>query len=309
MVSVGTVHVQQLAPTSHAAARSRQGLAAAPRRPPGAGAAAPSAAGASGSASPEPSPAEGVHWRWVTPWRSIRAGIGLFQRPSARGWLASAQGGQGLAGSPARRPSPTPKSTRQATSSTPIACSSADPLRDSSRRCRTGRWSRSSGRTPARAEPRWSSALNAGEVLPGRQHLHQVERAWRGTGVSGPRTVSRTASTSRPHEGVEHQGDVALAGVTGRAPGAAVDGDLLRHLAQALAQQVGEQVGAQLARHAERLRAAGRRDPDGQLGLHRPRQDAHLDLARAARHAAPPRRATAAAPSRSARRMTSLRSA
>ena len=59
----------------------------------------------------------------------------------------------------------------------------------------------------------------------------------------------------------------------------------------ALAQQVGEEVGAQLARQPEGLGVAGGGEPDGQLRLHRPRQDAHLDLlpvaARDARRASP----------------------
>ncbi len=111
------------------------------------------------------------------------------------------------------------------------------------------------------------------------------EQAERRAEVFGERPADR-----RPHrfpvgadEGVEHEGDPPRLGVVAvggarLTVGLHPRGDLL----DGLAEQVGEDVRPQAPGARERLVTTGGGDPDGDLRLQRPRQDAHLDLPPAA---------------------------
>src|SRR5688572_18995288 len=61
-------------------------------------------------------------------------------------------------------------------------------------------------------------------------------------------------------------------------PGPPVDGDLLGNVLDALAEQVREDVGSELSGQPKGFRVAGRRHPDGQLRLDRPRMNPHIHV-------------------------------
>ena len=134
--------------------------------------------------------------------------------------------------------SATPKSIRQAISSTPIAAQPRRSSRRTCRACRTGRWSRSSARTRGRAArraPRRDSSADerrlrrgrgAGLLLERRERpgvlLDQVDRA---AEILLHRLADDLAHPRRrvADEGVQHQRDVRRAGMPGLAPRVAID--------------------------------------------------------------------------------------
>ena len=100
----------------------------------------------------------------------------------------------------------------------------------------------------------------------------------------GPRTVSRTSSSSAPTKVCSISVTWPLPGVAGLVPGHAIQPDLLGDLVDVLAQQVGQQLAAEFAGLLESLGIAGRGEPDRQLCLDRARQGLHVDgLAQRAR--------------------------
>ena len=81
------------------------------------------------------------------------------------------------------------------------------------------------------------------------------------------------------HERVQHERDVALAGMAGLASGGAVTGDILPDLRQGHAEHVGQHIVAALAGGLERLGTLGGSEPDGKVPLGGTRERAGCDLA------------------------------
>ena len=80
-------------------------------------------------------------------------------------------------------------------------------------------------------------------------------------------------------KGVQHQSDVAVAGVPGLLPRGAIELESLADLGDALSQQVSEHVGPHLPSQTKGLGAPGAGNPERQLGLYGTRERPHFDRA------------------------------
>ena len=184
---------------------------------------------------------DGVHCRCVTPWRAICAATEQSLPSAARGAPASrAAAARSRCAQVRRAPrrSATPKSIRQAISSTPTPLHAVDHRQAASRACRTGRWSRSSARRRTRAaRPSPRPSGSARSTLPGvgvapsrllerRERpgvlLDQVERACAGTPSSARARSRAPSSSSSPTKVCSISVTWPVARMPGLAPGLAV---------------------------------------------------------------------------------------
>ena len=243
---------------------------------------------------------DGVHWRWVTPCLATSAAT-----VSLAGSISGSLLGLSATGAPVRAESTrclasrrrssersarsvsTPKSMRQATSSTPDGRHPLDDVGDVGRRAEQ----------PARRQVPLGCHLEQLVHLLGRQRLEQVIGVLAPTGERRERRGDVTQQADRGAEvrlhrlarrlpccigvavevRVHHQRDAAVARMAGLAPRGAVALEVLGELLDRLAEQVREHVDAQRPGALERRRRPGRREPHRELGLHGARQRVDLD--------------------------------